>query len=82
MSLALEIASVTNQLVFGPLMAAYPFLADGRMVELEVQGWDERDPVHVACNIDRVRSTQQRQIADAVRSALERLGSFHRAAAS
>jgi DNA-binding transcriptional LysR family regulator len=82
MALALEIASVTNQLVFGPLMAAYPFLADGRMVELDVQGWDERDPVHVACNIDRVRSTQQRQIADAVKSALERLGSFHRAAAS
>lgn len=78
MTLALEIAAATNQLVFGPLMAAYPFLADGRMVELSVQGWDERDPVHVACNVDRVRASQQRLIADAVRAALEQLGTFHR----
>ncbi|HEY5944645.1 MAG TPA: LysR family transcriptional regulator [Kofleriaceae bacterium] len=78
MALGLEIASVTNQLVFGPLMAAYPFLADGRMVELTVDGWDERDPVYVACNIDRVRASQQRLIADAVRAALERLESVQR----
>jgi DNA-binding transcriptional LysR family regulator len=78
MALALEIASVANQLVFGPLMAAYPFLADGRMVELSVQGWNERDPVHVACNVDRVRASQQRLVADAVRAALEHLGSFQR----
>jgi DNA-binding transcriptional LysR family regulator len=78
MALALEIASVTNQLVFGPLMAAYPYLADGRMVELDVQGWDERDPVHVACNVDRARASQQRLIADAVRAALERLDRFQR----
>jgi len=80
MALALEIASVTKQLVFGPLMAAYPFIADGRMVEFEVEGWDERDPIHVACNVDRVRASQQRVIADAVRAELERLSAFHRAA--
>jgi DNA-binding transcriptional LysR family regulator len=78
MALALEIASVANQLVFGPMMAAYPFLADGRMIELTVQGWDERDPVHVACNVDRVRASQQRLVADAVRAALERLDRFQR----
>jgi DNA-binding transcriptional LysR family regulator len=80
MALALEIASVTKQLVFGPLMAAYPFIADGRMVEFDVEGWDERDPIHVACNVDRVRASQQRVIADAVRAELERLSAFHRAA--
>ena len=79
MALALEIASVTQQVVFGPLMAAYPYLADGRLVEFEVEGWNERDLVHVSCNADRVRATQQRQIADSVRIALERLGRFNRA---
>lgn len=81
MALALEIASATNQLVFGPVLAAYPFLADGRMVELDVQGWDERDPVYVACNVDRVRVPQQRLIANAVRTALAGLGAPERAVA-
>lgn len=76
MALALEIASVSEQLVFGPLVAAHPFLADGRIVELEIDGWNERNQVYVACNVDRVRATQQRQICDAVRGALERLGTF------
>jgi DNA-binding transcriptional LysR family regulator len=78
MALALEIAAVTKQLVFGPLMAAHPFIADGRIVELDVDGWNETDPVHVACNVDRVRASQQRLIADAVRAALSELGTFQR----
>lgn len=78
MALALEIASATQQVVFGPLMAAFPFLADGRMVELVIEGWNERDEVYVACNVDRVRAPQQRQIADAVRAALEKLARFSR----
>jgi DNA-binding transcriptional LysR family regulator len=75
MSLALEIACATNQLVFGPLMAAVPFIASGRLVELEVEGWDVRDPIYVACNVDRVRVSQQRAIADAVRGELTELRS-------
>jgi DNA-binding transcriptional LysR family regulator len=73
MSLALEIASVTQQLVFGPLITAYRYLADGRMVEVDVEGWNIKDPVFVACNVDRVRTTQQRQIIDVVRAALDTL---------
>ena len=80
MALALEIAAVTKQLVFGPLVAAYPFLADGRMVELDIDGWSEKDPVYVACNVDRVRASQQRLIADAVRAALEHAGTRDRRA--
>ena len=55
-----------DQVVFGPLMAAYPYLQDGRLVEFEVEGWNEKDPVYVACNADRVRAPQQKQIAEAV----------------
>ena len=73
MALALEIASVTDQLVFGPLVAAHSFVADKRIVELVVEGWDESDAVFLSCNVDRVRQSQQRQIGDAVRAALERV---------
>lgn len=80
MALALEMACASGeQVVFGPLMAAYPYLVDGRLIELEVEGWNEKDPVYVSCNADRVRAPQQRQIEMAVRVALERLGAFNRA---
>ena len=79
MALALEMAcACKDQVVFGPLMAAYPYLADGRLVEFEVEGWNEKDPVFVSCNADRVRAPQQKQIEEAVRIALERLGVFNR----
>jgi DNA-binding transcriptional LysR family regulator len=79
MALALEMACASrDQVVFGPLMAAYPYLRAGRLVELEVEGWNEKDPVYVSCNADRVRAQQQKQIEEAVRIALERLGVFNR----
>ena len=83
MSLALEMAHANGQqLVFGPLMAAYPFLVDGRMVEIAIEGWNEKDPVFVSCNADRVRAQQQKQISQAVQAALERLLAFDRSAAT
>ena len=79
MLLALEMAHASGeQLVYGPLMAAYPYLVDGRMVEIEVEGWNEKVPVFVSCNADRIRAPQQKQIATAVQAALERLGQFNR----
>jgi DNA-binding transcriptional LysR family regulator len=79
MALALEMACASkDQVVFGPLMAAFPYLANGRLVEFEVEGWNEKDPVFVSCNADRVRAPQQKQIEEAVRIALERLGVFNR----
>lgn len=72
MGLALELASATEQLVFGPLMAASRHLAEGRMVEILVDGWAISDPVYVAFNVDRVRTTQQRLITDALTAALAR----------
>jgi DNA-binding transcriptional LysR family regulator len=73
MTLALEIASVTEQLVYGPLVAAYQYIADGRMVEIHVEGWNTKDAVFVACNVDRVRQPQQKQIVEVVRTRLARL---------
>jgi DNA-binding transcriptional LysR family regulator len=80
MTIALDIASVTGQLVFGPLMAAHRHLEDGRMVELAIEGWNLLDQVVVSCNVDRVRAPQQRQICDVVRAQLAQLGASPRGA--
>ncbi len=82
MTLALEIASVTDQLVYGPMMAAHQYIKDRRMVELYVEGWDARDSVFVACNVDRVRAPQQKQIIDVVGAALAQLTAASRDSAS
>jgi DNA-binding transcriptional LysR family regulator len=54
--LALELAARTDQLVFGPVVAARRHLAEGSLVEIRVRGWNVTEPLHVACNGDRVLS--------------------------
>jgi DNA-binding transcriptional LysR family regulator len=68
--LALELSARTEQLVFGPALAAHRHLATGRLVEIRVRGWDLRDPLYVACNADRVLSRVQNGIVKALRAAL------------
>ena len=68
--LALELASRTEQLVFGPTIAARPYVASGQLEEVTVDGWDVRSPLHVACNGDRVLARVQTAVVEGVRSAL------------
>lgn len=65
--LALELAARTDQLVFGPTIAARRFVEDARLVAVPVQGWDVREPLYVACNSDRVLSRVQATITKAIR---------------
>jgi DNA-binding transcriptional LysR family regulator len=69
--LALELASRTEQLVFGPSIAARSFVESGQLEEVRVQGWDVRSSLHVACNGDRVLARVQTSVVDGVRAALE-----------
>lgn len=71
--LALELAARTEQLVFGPVVAARKLVEQGRLVPIRVQGWDVREPLHVACSSDRVLSRVQTAIAAAVRATLDEL---------
>ncbi len=71
--LALELAARTEQLVFGPVVAARRFVDAGRLVPIRVAGWDVREPLHLACNADRVLSRVQAAIAKAVHMTLEDL---------
>jgi len=68
--LALALAASTDQLVFGPVVAASAHVSAGRLVEVRVQGWDTRDVLYFACNGDRVLSRTQRAMVKTLRAAL------------
>jgi DNA-binding transcriptional LysR family regulator len=51
---ALEFACRTDNVVFGPRVAARRLLESGSLVEIAVAGWDVSDPLYVVCNSDRV----------------------------
>lgn len=59
-SLGLELAISTPQLVYGPVIAARRYVERGFLVEIAVQGWDERETLYVAHHIDRVKARHQR----------------------
>jgi DNA-binding transcriptional LysR family regulator len=69
-SLALEIARLSDQLVFAPLLAAGPYLRRRSLVEIRVPGLQVREPLYVACQQDRVGSSIQRALVSAARAAL------------
>jgi DNA-binding transcriptional LysR family regulator len=69
-ALAFEIALHTGQVVFGPSIAARPFVRRELLVEIPVKGWDVHEELIVGCNSDRVRSAEQRAIVEALRSGL------------
>jgi len=68
--LALELARQTNQLVFGPVFAARHQLRRRELVAVRVRGWDVRDPLYLACNVDRVMARMQSAVVQALRARL------------
>jgi DNA-binding transcriptional LysR family regulator len=69
---ALEFIARADCVVFGPVAAARRHVERGTLVEVPVAGWNVIDPVHLACNSDRVLA---RARAAATRAARETLGS-------
>jgi len=70
LGLALALAARTDQLVFGPVVAAREYVDAKRLVEVRVQGWNTRDVLYFACNGDRVLSRTQRAMVKTLRAAL------------
>lgn len=68
--LALELATRSEQLVFGPCIAARQHVAAGTLVEVRVQGWNVRSQLYLACNGDRVLARVRNAIADGLRAEL------------
>jgi DNA-binding transcriptional LysR family regulator len=69
-AMALELAAATDQLVFGPEVAARALLDRRLLVEVPVEGWDVRDPLVLACHGDRVKAALQRELLRALRAEL------------
>jgi DNA-binding transcriptional LysR family regulator len=72
--LALDLAARTDQLVFGPVLAARASVAARRLVEIRVAGWDVRQPLFLACDGDRVLASVHKSIVHALREGIRRLG--------
>ncbi len=73
LGVGLELSERTGQLVFGPVIAAYTHLCEGRLVEVPVEGWDVRRPLRLAANRDRVLARVYRELAEVTRGELLRL---------
>ncbi len=67
---ALELASRSEQLVFGPVIAARRYVAEGSLREIAVAGWDVASTLTLACNVDRVLARVQTTVAAVVKRAL------------
>lgn len=70
---ALELAAVSDQLVYGPAFAAAQHVERGAVVEVRVEGWNERDEMHFACNAERMLARIEAVFVAALREAHGRL---------
>lgn len=64
---ALELAAATNQLTFGPALAARTLVMAGRLVEIRVPGWRLVDTLYFHANADRVLARVQKAVVEALR---------------
>ncbi len=70
--LGLELAAKSEQLVFGPVIAADHYLRDRRLVKVQVDEWRDlpAEIIHLYCNADRVMKRVQRALIDHATEAL------------
>ena len=70
---ALEVAMLRDEVVFGPVIAAWRHLENGWLVEVPVEGWAVTETLYFAWSEDRVRMSEQRAIASALAEAAQQL---------
>lgn len=69
---ALELAASSDQLVFGPVIAAERLIAAGALVEIPVQGWRVAETLNVLCNGGRVLAPVRAAVLRTLRAALSK----------
>ena len=73
MRLAVQVAAETEHLAYGPTSAAAWLLAEGRLVEVNVPGWAQSDPLYLAWNPDAVSADVQGVLAATIRAAFREM---------
>jgi DNA-binding transcriptional LysR family regulator len=68
LGVALEIAAASEQLVFGPVVAARALVDAGKLVEIRVPGWHLTDSLYLHANADAVLASVQKALVNALRS--------------
>ena len=68
-AVGLELASNSDQLVFGPMIAARPWLDSGRLVAIHIEGWPVTDDLYLHANEDRILAREEKAIASALQTA-------------
>ncbi len=71
----LELAAQTEQLAFGPTIAARRLLSTGALVEITIEGYDVVEPLTFACNVDRVAARVRTAFVSALRVTLKAMAS-------
>jgi DNA-binding transcriptional LysR family regulator len=66
----LEVAAQTEQLAFGPAIAAHRHVSSGALVEIPIEGYAVTDPLTFACNVDRVSARLRTAFVNALRTAM------------
>lgn len=73
----LEVAAQTEQLAFGPAIAAQRHLSSGALVEIPIAGYVVTEPLTFACNVDRVSARLRTAFGTALRTAMTAMSSSH-----
>jgi DNA-binding transcriptional LysR family regulator len=73
----LEVAAQTEQLAFGPAIAAQRHISSGALVEIPIAGYAVTEPLTFACNVDRVSARLRTAFGTALRSAMTAMSSSH-----
>ncbi len=68
---ALELAASSEQIVFGPRVAARAWIERGELVEVPVEGWDVKWSIWLACHTTRVQAKTARALKRALEKWLE-----------
>lgn len=69
---SLEVAAQTEQLTFGPVIAAHRHVKCGALVEVPFEG-ESTDPLTFACNVDRISARLRTTFVSALREAMTEL---------
>jgi DNA-binding transcriptional LysR family regulator len=67
-AMAFELAAVSDQLAFGPVLAAQTLVQAGALVEIRVTGWKLVDDLYLHAHEERVLAAVQKAMIEALRS--------------